>query len=171
MFNPHKWLGVHFDCSVQFLRDVEYQRRALSVVPDYLKPDECDVPNFSDWSIPLGRRFRSLKLWFVLRAYGLEAIRNRIRNHVLWANEVCTLLGQHPDITIVTKPMLSLFTFRVTGGEQRQADFVREVNASGDVYFTKSTFRGKNIIRFQVGQFDTSWSDVLAAHEAILRRL
>ena len=171
VFNPHKWLGTHFDCSVQFLRNMEHQCKALSVVPDYLKNTESSVSNFSDWSIPLGRRFRSLKLWFVIRAYGLEGIRNRLRNHVIWADEVCGMLKRHPEISIVTNPVLSLFSFRVMGDDQRQINFVKEVNESGDLYLTSSVFRGKNIIRFQVGQFDTNWGDVLAAYVAIVRRL
>ncbi len=86
VFNPHKWLGAQFDCSVQFLRDPGAQVRTLGLRPTYLETaGREEIVNFNEWTVPLGRRFRALKLWFVLRAYGLDGLRVRIRNHVAWA--------------------------------------------------------------------------------------
>jgi aromatic-L-amino-acid decarboxylase len=112
VFNPHKWLGAQFDCAVQFLADPTPQVRTLGLRPDYLQTlDHDEVTNFNEWTVPLGRRFRALKIWFLLRAYGLEGLRERIRNHIRWANELCDVIAAMPAFEIVTRPALSLFTF------------------------------------------------------------
>ncbi len=86
VFNPHKWLGAQFDCSVQFLKDPAAQVETLAIQPEYLKTHGRDgFVNFSEWTPPLGRRFRALKLWFLLRAHGLEGLRGMIRNHIAWS--------------------------------------------------------------------------------------
>ena len=86
VFNPHKWLGAQFDCSIQFVRDPEDLVRTLAIKPEFLKTHGRDgIINYSEWSVPLGRRFRALKLWFLLRAHGLEGLRTMIRNHVAWS--------------------------------------------------------------------------------------
>ena len=82
VFNPHKWLGAQFDCSIQFLKDAQPQLNTLKIEPEYLKTTGAEVTNYSEWTVPLGRRFRALKLWFLIRSYGLEGLRNRMRNHV-----------------------------------------------------------------------------------------
>jgi aromatic-L-amino-acid decarboxylase len=95
VFNPHKWLGAQFDCAVQFIADPIPQLRTLGLKPDYLQTAGADaVTDFNDWTIPLGRRFRALKLWFLLRAYGLEGLRRRIRDHVAWAQELARRSGR-----------------------------------------------------------------------------
>ncbi len=113
VFNPHKWLGANFDCAVQFLADPQPQVRTLGLRPDYLQTlGQSEITNFNEWTVPLGRRFRALKLWFLLRAYGLEGLRQRIRNHVAWSQELCAEIAKLPGFTITTQPMLSLFSFR-----------------------------------------------------------
>ncbi|MEA3291339.1 MAG: pyridoxal-dependent decarboxylase, partial [Pseudomonadota bacterium] len=113
VFNPHKWLGAQFDCSVQFLADPAPQIRTLGLRPDYLQTlGRESVTNYNEWTIPLGRRFRALKLWFLMRAYGMEGLRERIRNHVEWVAELEGKLAAHPDFTITTPRRLSLFTFQ-----------------------------------------------------------
>jgi len=100
VFNPHKWLGAQFDCSVQFLRDATPQLNTLKIEPEYLKTSGEAVTNYSEWTIPLGRRFRALKLWFMIRAYGLEELQQRIRNHVTWAEELCEAIRLLPHFEI-----------------------------------------------------------------------
>ena len=113
VFNPHKWLGAQFDCSVQLVRDPESLVKTLAIRPEYLKTHGRDgIINYSEWTVPLGRRFRALKLWFLLRAHGLEGLRAMIRNHVRWSEKLAVRLGAHPDFEIVSQPMLSLFSFR-----------------------------------------------------------
>ena len=94
VFNPHKWLGAQFDCSVHFVRDPESLVRTLAIKPEYLKTHGKDgIVNYSEWTVPLGRRFRALKLWFLLRAHGLEGLRRMIRNHVRWSEALASRLA------------------------------------------------------------------------------
>ncbi len=112
VFNPHKWLGAQFDCSIQFIARPADQVRTLGLKPDYLlTAAEGEVTDFNDWTLPLGRRFRALKLWFLLRMHGLEDLRNRIRNHVNWAAELADIIAGMDGFKIETAPMLSLFSF------------------------------------------------------------
>ena len=113
VFNPHKWLGAQFDCSIHFLREPESLVKTLAIRPEFLKTHGRDgIVNYSEWTVPLGRRFRALKLWFLLRAHGLEGLRTMIRNHVAWSERLAGRLRGRPDFEIVTEPMLSLFSFR-----------------------------------------------------------
>ena len=113
VFNPHKWLGAQFDCSIHFVRDPESLVKTLAIRPEFLKTHGRDgIVNYSEWTVPLGRRFRALKLWFLLRAHGLEGLRTMIRNHVAWSEKLAERLRARPDFEIVSEPMLSLFSFR-----------------------------------------------------------
>jgi aromatic-L-amino-acid decarboxylase len=167
VFNPHKWLGAQFDCSVQFLRDAQPQLNTLKIEPEYLKTTGESVTNYSEWTIPLGRRFRALKIWFLIRSYGLEGLRLRIRNHVTWAQEVCEEIRKLAGFEIVTEPILSLFSFRCPGDDADQQRLVDALNDDGRIYLTQGSFREQKIIRFQVGQFDTTRDDVMIAHSVI----
>ena len=112
VFNPHKWLGANFDCSVQFLKAPEHQIRTLSIQPDYLQTLEAsEITNYSEWTIPLGRRFRALKLWFLIRAYGLEGLRTRIRNHIAWTEDAAKAIAATPDFEIVSRPCFPFSPF------------------------------------------------------------
>ena len=160
VFNPHKWLGVQFDCAVQFLRDPSPQVKTLGLRPSYLETaGREEIVNFNEWTVPLGRRFRALKLWFVLRAYGLDGLRDRIRNHVLWAAELCEVLRALPGLRIVTEPRLSLFTFALHDDAATEALLTR-INDDGRIYLTQTRHRGAYVIRVQVGQFDCTRDDV-----------
>jgi aromatic-L-amino-acid decarboxylase len=163
VFNPHKWLGAQFDCAVQFLADPAAQVRTLGLKPAYLAtPDTVTAPppDFNDWTVPLGRRFRALKLWFVLRAYGLEGLRTRIRNHVAWAAEARDALAALPGVQITTEPALSLFTFAMSDDAATEALLAR-INDDGRVYLTPTRHAGRLVIRVQVGQFDCTRDDVM----------
>lgn len=168
VFNPHKWLGAQFDCSVQFLKDPTDQLKSLTLRPDYLEtPGLDDVVNYSEWTIPLGRRFRALKLWFLIRAYGLEGLRTRIRNHIAWAREACDAIAALPGLEIVTEPRFSLFTFALADGDAATADLLERINADGRTYLTQTRHDGRYVIRFQVGQFDCTRADVMEAVSVI----
>lgn len=173
VFNPHKWLGAQFDCSIQFVRDPESLVRTLAIKPEYLKTHGKDgIVNFSEWSVPLGRRFRALKLWFLLRAHGLEGLRAMIRNHVAWAARHCERLRRTHGFEIVSEPMLSLYAFRHDPGDGRDLDahnlaLVEAINADGRIYLTQTRVDGRIAIRFQVGQFETTEADVDLACEVI----
>ncbi len=167
VFNPHKWLGAQFDCAVQFLRDPGPQVRTLGLRPSYLETaGREEIVNFNEWTVPLGRRFRALKLWFTLRAYGLEGLRTRIRNHVNWAEEVCAQIALIPGIHIVTPPALSLFTFACDDAA-RTEHLLARINDDGRIYLTQTRHAGRLVIRMQVGQFDCTRDDVMMAAQVI----
>ncbi|MGI9518261.1 MAG: pyridoxal phosphate-dependent decarboxylase family protein [Pirellulaceae bacterium] len=172
VFNPHKWLGANFDCSVQFLRNPEYQIKTLAIKPAYLQTLEQDhIVNYSEWCIPLGRRFRALKLWFLMRAYGLEGLQQRIRNHIQWANDAAAALARLDGFEIVTPPMFSLFTFRYSlpGWDPSELTrlLIERINNDGRIYLTHTLHDGDFLIRFTIGQFETTRADVDFAVDVI----
>ena len=167
VFNPHKWLGANFDCAVQFLADPTDQVRTLGLRPDYLQTlDQDEIVNFNEWTVPLGRRFRALKLWFLIRAYGLEGLRARIRNHVAWAAELCDELHTIPGVEIVTEPALSLFTFSLESEAATEALLTR-INDDGRIYLTQTRHGGRFVIRVSVGQFECTREDVMMVAEVV----
>ena len=171
VFNPHKWLGAQFDCSVQFIRNPDDQVRTLAIHPEYLKTHGHDgIVNYSEWSVPLGRRFRALKLWFLMRHHGLEGLRTMIRNHVAWSAELAERLAAEPDFEIVSQPVLSLFSFRHrTAGDPdaHNIALVNAINDDGRIYLTQTRVDGRIAIRFQAGQFDMTRDDARAAFDVI----
>lgn len=173
VFNPHKWLGAQFDCSAHFVKNADDLVRTLAISPEYLKTHGAEgIVNYSEWSIPLGRRFRALKLWFLIRAYGLEGLRERLRNHVAWSRALHDRLAAHPDFEIVTPPMWSLFTFRYLPEGTADPDalnlaLVNAINDDGRIYLTQTRVDGQIVIRFQAGQFETTEADVMLAHDVI----
>ncbi len=175
VFNPHKWLGAQFDCSIQFLADPAPQVRTLGLRPDYLETlGQSEITNYSEWTIPLGRRFRALKLWFLLRAHGLEDLRRRIRNHIAWAEEAAAAIEALDDFRLTTPCHLSLFTFQYAPAGEDASEvterLLQKVNDDGRIYLTQTRHEGRFVIRFQVGQFDCRREDVLMAVE-VLREL
>ncbi|MFZ7092930.1 pyridoxal phosphate-dependent decarboxylase family protein [Primorskyibacter sp. 2E233] len=168
VFNPHKWLGAQFDCSAHFIRDPDALRQTLAIRPEYLKTlGQDEVTDYSEWSIPLGRRFRALKLWFLIRSYGLEGLRAMIRNHVAWSRGVAKRLVAEPDFEIITQPILSLFTFRHSGDDAHNLALVEAINADGRIYLTQTKVDGQTVIRFQAGAFGMEEQDALTAFDTI----
>jgi aromatic-L-amino-acid decarboxylase len=173
VFNPHKWLGVQFDCSAHFLKNPKDLVQTLAIQPEYLKTHGKDgIINYSEWTVPLGRRFRALKLWFLIRNYGLEGLRDRLRNHVAWSEQLHDRLAQEPDFTIVTPPMWSLWSFRYTPAEATDLEelnlrLVNAINDDGRIYLTQTRVDGDLVIRFQAGQFETTEADVMLAFDVI----
>lgn len=174
VINAHKWLGAQFECSLHFLRDPAALVRTMAARPDYLHtPGQAEVVNFSEWSVPLGRRFRALKLWFLLRYHGLEGLRAMIRNHIAWSRALCERLRASPRFEIVTEPSFSLFSFRArVPGDAGAADevnlrLVEAINADGRIYLTQTRVDGRVAIRFQVGQFDCEERHIAEAGDVL----
>lgn len=168
VFNPHKWLGANFDCSIQFLKDPTEQVKTLGLRPSYLETQGADgIVNYSEWTVPLGRRFRALKLWFLIRAYGLDGLRERIRNHVAWTEEAETRLAALPKIEIATTRRLALFTFRRADGDEATERLLAAINDDGRCYLTQTMHEGRPVIRLTLGQFDMTHDDLVTALDAI----
>ena len=175
VFNPHKWLGAQADCSVQFLSNPTAQINTLGLRPDYLQTLEQDeVTNFNEWTIPLGRRFRALKLWFLLRAYGLKGLRKIIRNHIKWVEELEEKLNSDSKFKVITNSRLALFTFQYVpvGKDANQAteELLKRVNNDGTIYLTQTTHEGKFVIRMTAGQFYCTREDILTVYD-VLKKL
>jgi len=171
VFNPHKWLFTNFDCSAYFVRDRAALLRTFEILPEYLKTREADaVINYRDWGIPLGRRFRALKLWFVLRHYGAEGLRQRLAAHLAWARELAGQVAAEPGFERLTPASLALFCFRArpAGIDEPAAldafnqELLERINDSGRAYLTHTRVRGAYAIRFVVGQTSTTRDDVQA---------
>ncbi|MGB0412438.1 MAG: pyridoxal phosphate-dependent decarboxylase family protein [Pikeienuella sp.] len=179
VFNPHKWLGANFDCSIQFLKDPTEQVKTLGLRPTYLETagqaeGKDHIINYSEWTVPLGRRFRALKLWFLLRAYGLEGLRERIRNHIAWTSEALERVRSMEGLHITTPQRLGLFTFAHEAGDARTQALLEAINDDGRTYLTQTIHEGSYVIRLTLGQFDMTREDLevaLSAIEDINRRL
>ncbi len=175
VFNPHKWMLTNFDCTVHFVRDKDALLRTLAINPAYLQTREGDeVTDFRDWGLQLGRRFRALKLWFVLRSYGAEAIRDFIRTHVAWAQRLALIVEASPNFELTSPVNLSLFSFRYQpeGWSDDAIDILNDklilaVNDDGRTYLTRTLVGGRPVIRFQIGHIRTTWEDVEIAWEAV----
>lgn len=155
-FNPHKWMLTTFDCSAVWVRSRAWLIDSLSIKPPYLRNQFSDnelVTDYRDWQIPLGRRFRSLKLWFVLRSYGIRGLQAHIGNGVKLGESLQTKLASRPDLfTIFTPARFGLVTFRVQGANEKEINLKTEelyewVNATGEFYLTSTVIYDKFAIR------------------------
>jgi aromatic-L-amino-acid decarboxylase len=176
VLNPHKWLFVPIDLSVLYVRDLETVRRAFVLVPDYLATPESDVRNYMDYGLQLGRRFRALKLWFVLRRYGAEGIRARLRAHVALAQQFAEWVEGEHDWEILAPHPLSVVCFRFAprGGGETETNALNEriadaVNATGEAYLSVTRLGGRVALRLAIGNERTTHEDVRAAWD-LLRR-
>ncbi len=167
--NAHKWLGAQLECSVQFLADPAPQLATMGMQAEYLQTDNASgVTDFSELTLPLGRRFRALKLWFVLRACGLEGLREMIRNHVAWIRSVQARFEADPDFEIVSQSRLAMFTFRYDPGhgnpDELTASLVNRINDDGRIFLTRASCGGKTVIRVVAGAFECTQEDVSEAY-------
>ncbi len=165
-FNPHKWMFTNFDCDCFFVRDRNALVRALAIEPEYLKTAATDVVNYRDWQIPLGRRFRSLKLWFVLRHYGVQGLQRRIREHVALAQDFAGWVDASSSWEILAPHPLNLVCFAHRDGNDRTRAILEAVNASGGLFASHTILAGRYAIRLCVGQTHTTRRHVEAAWAA-----
>jgi aromatic-L-amino-acid/L-tryptophan decarboxylase len=170
-FNPHKWLLTNFDCDVFWVADRAALIQALSVLPEYLRNDASSagrVIDYRDWQIPLGRRFRALKLWFVLRHYGAAGLRAHIRAHVALAAELAGWVRADPSFALAAEPTLNLVCFRHVGGEEVNAALLERLNASGRLHLTHTRVDGELVLRLAIGQPRTTRRHVRDAWDLIV---
>ncbi len=161
--NPHKWLLTTFDCSTFWVRDRAALIGALSTLPEYLRNPASEsgaVVDYRDWHPQLGRRFRSVKLWTVLRTYGLEGLRTHLRAGVSQAERFAGLVRGDDRFELVIDPVLSLVVFRVVGADERTMALMEAVNASGIAYLSHTKVNGRTALRMAVGGWRTTTADI-----------
>lgn len=169
-FNPHKWMLTNFDCDCLYVADRRALIQTLSILPEYLRNQATEsgaVIDYRDWQIPLGRRFRSLKLWFVIRHYGVEGIREMIRRHIELAYEFAGWVDVHPDFELATPTSLNLVCFRHKSGDASNQKIMDAINQSGRAYLTHTKIDGKLTLRLCVGQRHTQAKHVAAVWQTI----
>ncbi len=166
--NPHKWLGVPMDCSALWTRRPDDFRRTFSLVPEFLQSPD-DAANLSELSIPLGRRFRALKLWAVLRCFGRTGIEERIREHVRLAALFEGWVRDEPGWEIVAPRHFSLVCFRLHGTDEDNERLLERVNASGEAFLSHARLGDRYALRLAIGNFRTTEDDVHRTWQALRR--
>jgi len=156
--NPHKWMFTNFDCDCFYVADRKALIQTLSVLPEYLRNQATEsgaVIDYRDWQIPLGRRFRSLKLWFVIRHYGVEGLRYHVRRHVELAQQFADWVRKDDRFELAARVPLNLVCFRHKGGDEVNQRLMERLNASGDLYLTHTRLDDRLTLRLCVGQTNT----------------
>ena len=169
-FNPHKWMFTNFDCTAFYVKNRRVLIDSLSVLPEYLRnqaTDQGEVFDYRDWHVPLGRRFRALKLWFVIRHYGVEGLQHHIRRHVALAQEFASWVRADDRFEIAAPHPLNLVCFRLKAGDAPSERLLQRLNASGKLFLSHTKLNGKYVLRFCVGQTRTESRHVEAAWKQI----
>ncbi len=169
-FNPHKWMFTNFDCDAFFVADRKALINTLSILPEYLRNKATEsgaVIDYRDWHIPLGRRFRSLKLWFVIRHYGVEGLRHHIRRHVELAHQFADWVSGDRRFELAAPVPLNLVCFRHHGGDEFNQTLMDRLNRSGDLYLTHTKLGERFTLRLCVGQTHTEARHVKGAWDRI----
>jgi aromatic-L-amino-acid decarboxylase len=176
-FNPHKWMFTNFDCDCFYVSDRRALIQTLSVLPEYLRNKATEtgaVFDYRDWHIPLGRRFRALKLWFVIRHYGVEGLRHHVRRHVELAQQFAQWVNADDRFELAAPAPLNLVCFRHRGGDAINQSIMDRLNASGDLYLTHTRLNDRLTLRMSIGQSQTelrhierAWKRIREEAEAI----
>ena len=170
-FNPHKWMFVNFDCDCFYVKDRSRLIKTLSILPEYLRNAATQsgaVIDYRDWQVPLGRRFRALKLWMVIRHYGIEGLQHHVQEHVRLAGLFQDWVEAHPDLELAAPAPLNLVCFRHRGGDEITQNILNTVNATGRLYLTHTNLNDRLAIRISIGQTHTEERHVRGAWKAIL---
>ncbi|MCR9076152.1 MAG: pyridoxal-dependent decarboxylase, partial [bacterium] len=168
--NPHKWLMTNFDCDLFWVRDRGSLTSAMSITPDYLRNPQSDagqVVDYRDWHVPLGRRMRALKLWWVLRYFGADGLRAHIEHHVRLAEQVEAFVREEPRLRLAHERSLSLVCFSVVGDDERTKDLIDRINARGRVLLTQTKVPVEGVSRW-VARVAVGASGVEEKHIQIL---
>ncbi len=169
-FNPHKWMFTNFDCDAFWVADRAALIRTLSILPEYLRNQATEsgaVIDYRDWHVPLGRRFRALKLWFVIRHYGVEGLRHHVREHVAIARELAGWIRADARFELAVEPPLNLVCFRHRGGDAANQTLLDRLNSSGELHLTHTRLHDRLTLRLSVGGTLTGRSHVERAWRKI----
>jgi len=170
VFNPHKWMFTNVDCSCFFVADRKVLIQTLSVLPEYLRNQATEsgaVIDYRDWQIPLGRRFRALKLWFVIRHYGIEGLQHHVRRHVELAQQFAGWVKADDRFELAAPAPLNLVCFRHKGGDDVNQELMDRLNRSGELYLTHTKLANRTTLRLCVGQTNTEARHVERAWKRI----
>jgi aromatic-L-amino-acid decarboxylase len=169
-FNPHKWMFTNFDCNCFYVADRKALIQTLSILPEYLRNQATEsgaVIDYRDWQIPLGRRFRALKLWFVIRNYGIEGLQHHIRRHIELAQRFAAWVKDDPRFELAAPVPLNLVCFRHKRGDEVNQALMDRLNRSGDLYLTHTRLNDRLTLRFCIGQTNTQTRHVERAWQRI----
>ena len=169
-FNPHKWMFTNFDCDVFWVANREELINTFSVLPEYLRnkaTESGEVFDYRDWHIQLGRRFRSLKLWFVIRHYGIQGLQHHVRKHVEIAQKFANWITESDDFELVVHPPLNLVCFRHKNGNEFNMKIMNSINESGKLFFTHTKLNNQIVLRMSIGQTHTEEKHVQNAWKII----
>jgi len=176
VFNPHKWMFTNFDCTAYFVKDKGALIQTFEILPEYLKTKEGNtVNNYRDWGIQLGRRFRALKLWFVIRTFGVKGLQEKIQNHLTWANEFASWVEKNKNFELLAPTPLATVCFRLkpeTGLSEEalnqiNAQFIEAINLTGKIFLSHTKLNGKFSLRLVVGQTSTEHRHIEKAWQII----
>jgi aromatic-L-amino-acid decarboxylase len=169
-FNPHKWMFTNFDCNCFFVADRSALIKTLSILPEYLKNQATEsgaVFDYRDWHIQLGRRFRSLKLWFVIRHYGVNGLRYHIQQHINMAQQFAEWVRTSAEFELIAPAPLNLVCFAHKKGDDFNKKLLETINNQGKMYFTHTVINGRYVLRMCIGQTHTETNHVLQAWNII----
>jgi aromatic-L-amino-acid decarboxylase len=177
VFNPHKWMFTNFDCTAYFIKEPEALIKTFEILPEYLKTrTRGSVNDYRDWGIPLGRRFRALKLWSVIRMYGITGLQEKIRYHITIASRLAEMISAETDFEILAPVKLNVVCFRYNPGGKtdEQLNILNEtlnhnLNDSGKMYLTHTVLNGKYTLRMVTGQTNVTLDHVVKAWELIVK--
>lgn len=178
VFNPHKWMFTHFDCTAYFVKDSESLVKTFEILPEYLKTSSRGkVKDYRDWGIPMGRRFRALKLWFVIRSFGLEGLQEKIRHHLQLAQDFESWVEAHEDFENLVKRTLNLVCFRFHPQEihdekilnQLNEKLEHQINSNGDIFLTHTKIGGKYTLRMVISQTEVELRHIEKAWRTIVQ--
>ncbi len=178
VFNPHKWMFTNFDCSAYFVKDKGQLIRTFEIMPEYLKTkNDLVVNNYRDWGIQLGRRFRALKLWFVIRTMGTEGIKEKVASHIAIAAELAKFVREEKNFELLEPQNLGLVCFRLKPADMPDGEnlnrlnreFLEHLNGSGKLYLSHTSVRGNMTLRLVVGQTYVTRSHVIQAWNFIIQ--
>lgn len=168
VLNPHKWMFTPVDLSAFYTRRPDILRRALSLVPEYLRPaTDPRAVNLMDYGVPLGRRFRALKFWFVLRYFGREGIQRALRAHIAWAKRLAAMIEGDARFEVVAPVPFSVVCFRYRGSDEENRAILERVNSGGKLYISHTELGGRVVLRVAIGNLGTTWDDVAQGWEII----
>ncbi|MDT8400614.1 MAG: pyridoxal-dependent decarboxylase [Bacteroidales bacterium] len=171
VFNPHKWMFTNFDCSAYFVKDADKLIQTFEILPEYLKTrTRGKVNDYRDWGIPLGRRFRALKLWFVIRSFGLEGLREKVRNHISYASWLADRIKEHADFELTAPLSLNTVCFRYkpAGRDEKSLNTINEklnhkLNDTGEIYLTHTGINDRYSLRMVIAQTNVKKENVKKA--------